>query len=193
MGSAVSTVSLLTQSFEGANSKLKNMTAATNNNISQSQPNVSAATASSNAYSSVNRASFSTTPNLLPGMQPKTNIPVSGNNVYIPYQSAYCTTIALAQKVPDISITSPPDGEARPATAIGHMTVDKAGSAASEAPEMPDLSSLSEEERKVIEAVMKRQENEDNAAKNQIELVLQRLFVCQLLLIDLQGSGAIFF
>ena len=148
-GSAVSTVSLLTQSIEGANSKLKNMTAV--NNMSQSQPNVSAA---SNSFSSAGR-------NGIPSNQTK---PVASGNGYIPYQSPYCTTIAPAQKIPDISITSPQELDPRPATAIGQVTTDKM-----DPPEVPDLSYLPEEERKLIEAVMKRQEAEETEEKDLIQ------------------------
>ena len=144
VGSAVSTVTLLTQ---GANSKLKNMTTT---NMSQSQPNVSTSLTSTTTSA---KQSWSS--------DQRKHSDVLPQNGYIPYQSEYCTTVAPAQRIPSVSVTDVTDLGSRPATATGNYSTDL--------PEMPDLSHLPEEERKLIEAVMKRQEAEESEEKNLIE------------------------
>ena len=145
-GSAASTVTLLTQGFEDANSKLKTMAAP---NLSRSQPNVS-----SPIYSSSNSLSKPTRPANSNTMR-KQSGPFMASNGNIPYQSEFCTTIAPKPQAANATPPTPPVIQ----PVIPQIDV----------PEVPDLSQLSEEERKLIEAVMQRQKNEEEEEKDVIE------------------------
>ena len=144
-GSAASTVTLLTQGFEDANSKLKTMATPT---LSRSQPNVS-----SSIYSSSN--SISKTGQINSNNLRKQSGPFMTSNGNIPYQSEFCTTIAPKPQALQPTTSLPQNIQ----PAIPHIEV----------PEVPDLSQLSEEERKIIEAVMQKQKNEEDEEKDVIE------------------------